>query len=247
MTPTGYLRRPCIDKIDLEVDNSETEEKPIVVLEYRALATGANIMRQILGSARQADQYATTALMGYSEAIEHGIHALLNETRDIFVVANRMLGDDKAVKELQLRIDRYFYVQEIYEPLRNSCIEVEATLDRLEQKVDRSFGAGDIARAKKSSIKDSIEEYRSEFKKVLGFTRKLEQNSMHLPRKTGLLKDELEKLMAVLSLDRDERLAHHGEVKCLVDQALAKLADADLTEISEKLVAKRHRIVGAFD
>ena len=219
----------------------------MVVWEYRALATGATVMRQILGSARQADQYGTTALMGYSEAIEHGIHALLNETRDIFVVANKMLGDDQAVKELQLRIDRYFYVHEIYEPLRHSCIEVEATLDRLEQKVERLSKAGDIAEARKSSIKDSIEEYRSEFKKALRFTRKLEQNSTQLPRKTGLLKDELEKLMAMLSLDRDERLAHHGEVKRLVDQALEELADADLTEISEKLVAKRHRIVGAFD
>ena len=218
-----------------------------MLLEYRALTTGATVMRQIRGSARQADQSQTTALMGYSEVIEHGIHALLNETRDIFVVANRMLGDDKAVKELQLRIDRYFYVHEIYEPLRNSCIEVEATLERLRQRIDRLFEAGDIARARKSSITDSIEEYRSEFQKVIEFTRKLEQNSMHLPRKTGLLKVELEKLMAVLSLDRDERLTHHGEVKCLVDQALTKLADADLTGISEKLVAKRHRIVGAFD
>ncbi|MGH3673175.1 MAG: hypothetical protein ACRDSH_21540, partial [Pseudonocardiaceae bacterium] len=71
--------------------------------------------------------------------------------------------------------------------------------------------------------------------------------SMHLPWKTGLLKDELEKLMAVLSLDRDERLAHQVEVKGLVDQALAKLAGADLTGISEKLITKRHRIVAAFD
>lgn len=48
-------------------------------------------------------------------------------------------------------------------------------------------------------------------------------------------------------LDRDERLAHHEEVKCLVGQSLAKRADADLTAISAKLIAKRHRVVGAFD
>ncbi|MGH3669903.1 MAG: hypothetical protein ACRDSH_04615 [Pseudonocardiaceae bacterium] len=185
--------------------------------------------------------------MGYSEAIEHGIYALLNETRDIFVVVNRILGDDGAVKELQLRIDRYFYVHEVYEPLRNSCIEAEATLDRLEQRVDRLFGSGDITRVKRDSINGSMQEYRSEFQIALGFTKMLEQDSMHLPWKTGLLKDELEKLMAVLSLDRDERLAHQGEVKCLVNQALAKLAEADLTGISEKLITKRHRIVAAFD
>ena len=218
-----------------------------MVLEYRALAAGANIMRQILGSAHQADQYTTTALMGYSEAIEHGIHALLNETRDIFVVANRMLSDDKAVKELQLRIDRYFYVHEIYEPLKNSCIETESTLNRLEQRVDRLFAAGDITRTRMESITRAIEAYRSQFQKVLEFTKKLEQNSMHRPQKTGLLKDVLEKLMAVLSLDRDDRLAHQEEVKLLVDQALTKLAENDLAGIPEKLIAERHRIVGAFD
>jgi hypothetical protein len=217
-----------------------------VVFQYRAVTAGANIMRQILGSARQADQHTTAALMGYSEAIEHGIHALLDETRDIFVVANRMLGDDKAAKELQLRIDRYFYVQEIHGPLRSSCIETEVTLDRLERRADRLFEGGDIVRAKRDSIKDSIKEYRTEFQKVLGFTRELERNSMH-PRKKGLLKDELEELMDMLSLDRDERLARQGEVRRLVDQVLAKLADADLTGISEKLIIKRHQIVRAFD
>ncbi len=218
-----------------------------MVIETRALAAGANMMRRMLGSARQADQHTTTALMGYSEAIEHGIQALLDETRDIFVVANRMLGNDVAVQELQLRIDRYFYVHEIYGPLRNSIIETAATLDRLEQRVDRSFGAGEITRTKKDSLKGAIQDYRSEFQKVSGFVRELERNSMHLPRKAGLARDELEKLMVVLSMDRDERLAHHGEAKRLVDQALTKLADADLAKISETLIITRHRIIGTFD
>lgn len=218
-----------------------------MLMETRALAAGTNIMRQFLGSARQADQHTTTALMAYSGAIEHGIHTLLNETRDIFVVANRALGNDGAVTELQLRIDRYFYVHEIYEPLRNSCIEVEAALVRLEQRIDRMFGKWDITRVKKDLLDDAIKEYRREFQEVLDLIRKLEHASADLPLKTGLLKDELERLMAVLSLERDARLAHQDEVKRLVDQALTKLADADLARIPEKLITARHRIVGAFD
>jgi hypothetical protein len=180
-----------------------------MVVEYAGpLIAAANLIRTQLAEAGKADRGTVQALMGYSAAIEQAIHALLNETRTILVVAATDLGNDEAMSQLRLRIETYLAVHNVYGPLKDARVEAEQTLKLLDKKAQELLTLKDLTGKKRQALVS----YRKTFTEVLGFIDALEQATKYLPSRTGLLSPQIEKLKEIASLERDKRLQQNASL-----------------------------------
>lgn len=206
------------------------------------LLAAGNTITTMLAEARAVNRTAAQALMTYSAAIEHGIQALLNETRQILVIAVTDLEDDGSMGELHRRIFSYLHVHNLYEPLLMAKAEAEAALDRLDARAERLRGMADMSGRKR----DALGTYRTEFLEVLGFIDELEYATKYLPAATGLLATTMLELSDISGLSTDERICCRERVADLSENGLLELDQASLTQMPQRLVPARHKIVMAF-
>jgi hypothetical protein len=213
-----------------------------MVIEYAGpLVAAANFVNAQLAGARKANVGTVQALMGYSAGIEAAIHALVNETRTILVVAATDLDDDEAMRELRLRIETYLGVHHIYEPLKDAKVEAEQTLQLLDKRASTLLNLKDLNHKKR----EALLAYRDAFTGVLAFIDELEAKTVSLPYQTGLLGQQMPKLREIVSLDHDKRLARRDEVRQSVSEGFAELDNA-FPDLTERLVKARHQILAAF-
>jgi len=214
---------------------------PLISVVGPGVAT-ANLIRSLINDAKAAGRTDVQALLTYCNAIEVGVTALLNETRNLLAAAVVDVEDDDAARELRKQIHHYFAVHEIYEPLRVALLEAEDAYQRLNRRAERFLGLTDMRNARRRAL----DRFAEDFVDMVVFQQRLEGAMAYLPNGTGLAAPILLQIVAILELSEDERMARKDDVLHLAAEGLAEVNGSDLAGLTEKLVRSRQALVRAF-